>query len=54
MNTKYTAAQLDVMIRNAKLNLRVVTRQLGRDDVTTTSARNELRKLMAARKACRE
>ena len=54
MQPKYTVAQLDTMIRNAKLNLRMVTRQLGRDDVTTNAARADLKKLKAARKAARE
>ena len=54
MNSKYTAAQLVVLIRNAKLNLKIVTRQLGRNDVTTQAARADVKKLEAARKAVRE
>lgn len=54
MTTKYTAAQLDVMIRNAELNLKVVTKQLGKNDVTTNAARADLKKLKTARKATGE
>ena len=52
--TKYSAEQIDTMLRNEELNWKIVRHQLGASDVTTQSVKKEVMKLRKALKAARD